>query len=365
MATIVLRNVKGTPLTFTEMDNNFTNLNSDKLEKFDANTVVNTYAGPYTFTPGSPATDRHEFFAANTGGFESGPHTLRVQFDLLATNYFAQIKAGGTGHIAVILHQDPALVATNVRGNGCLIGICDNGIGEGYPFPTAYNVAMIETWMGGTASTNDNRVFPGTETPPGYEFVDGTTYRFILSSSVDDLDNKWIRMQVFQKNTSIHPEGAWDLVHDTGHHLDFNEWADFTKTGVYFAHVFEPATWTSISISNVNIVWGPMEPLTATERHFRFGTLKNMSMFPTYKAAGAGNTADYTFNMTGWDNSQIRTFATDAWNWNNILDVGDLKAGMISSGMSSTNADAVETWVGRPLYAMVAKILWHMRQRGW
>jgi hypothetical protein len=32
MATITLRSVKGSPLTNTEVDTNFTNLNNDKLE---------------------------------------------------------------------------------------------------------------------------------------------------------------------------------------------------------------------------------------------------------------------------------------------------------------------------------------------
>ena len=33
MSTITLRNTKGSPLTNTEVDNNFSNLNSDKSEK--------------------------------------------------------------------------------------------------------------------------------------------------------------------------------------------------------------------------------------------------------------------------------------------------------------------------------------------
>jgi hypothetical protein len=33
MSTITLRNVKGTPLTNTEVDDNFSNLNTDKMEK--------------------------------------------------------------------------------------------------------------------------------------------------------------------------------------------------------------------------------------------------------------------------------------------------------------------------------------------
>ena len=33
MSTIVLRNTKGSPLTNTEVDSNFSNLNTDKMEK--------------------------------------------------------------------------------------------------------------------------------------------------------------------------------------------------------------------------------------------------------------------------------------------------------------------------------------------
>lgn len=33
MSTITLRSVKGAPLTNTEVDNNFSNLNTDKMEK--------------------------------------------------------------------------------------------------------------------------------------------------------------------------------------------------------------------------------------------------------------------------------------------------------------------------------------------
>lgn len=33
MSTITLRNIKGTPLTNTEVDNNFSALNTDKVEK--------------------------------------------------------------------------------------------------------------------------------------------------------------------------------------------------------------------------------------------------------------------------------------------------------------------------------------------
>ena len=43
MATIVTRSGKGSALTHTEMDSNFTNLNTDKLESSDIGTTVQGY----------------------------------------------------------------------------------------------------------------------------------------------------------------------------------------------------------------------------------------------------------------------------------------------------------------------------------
>ena len=65
MSTLVLRNTKGSALTFTEMDNNFSNLNSDKLEAVvsdttpqlggnldvNGNSIVSTSAGNIAITP--------------------------------------------------------------------------------------------------------------------------------------------------------------------------------------------------------------------------------------------------------------------------------------------------------------------------
>lgn len=42
MSTVVLRNTKGSPLTFTEVDNNFSNLNTDKYQTGDSPTFATT-----------------------------------------------------------------------------------------------------------------------------------------------------------------------------------------------------------------------------------------------------------------------------------------------------------------------------------
>lgn len=46
MSTIVLRSVKGSPLTNTEVDNNFNNLNTDKLEAGTTATLTNKAIQP-------------------------------------------------------------------------------------------------------------------------------------------------------------------------------------------------------------------------------------------------------------------------------------------------------------------------------
>lgn len=56
MSTITLRNVKGTPLTNTEVDDNFSNLNTDKMEKsnnlsdLSSTSTARTNLGVYSTT---------------------------------------------------------------------------------------------------------------------------------------------------------------------------------------------------------------------------------------------------------------------------------------------------------------------------
>ncbi len=52
MSTIVTRAGKGSPLTHTEVDNNFTNLNSDKLETSALNSGIDTHLNTGTATTG-------------------------------------------------------------------------------------------------------------------------------------------------------------------------------------------------------------------------------------------------------------------------------------------------------------------------
>lgn len=69
MATIVTRAGKGSPLTHTEVDANFTNLNTDKVESSALATVATT--GAYSDLSGTP-TIPTDFVSASSGGTFGG-----------------------------------------------------------------------------------------------------------------------------------------------------------------------------------------------------------------------------------------------------------------------------------------------------
>lgn len=78
MATITLRSVKGSPLTNTEVDGNFTNLNNDKYESGDSVVVANiTSTGDHTASISAAVS------AAGTD--QAGATALSKTFNLVTT----------------------------------------------------------------------------------------------------------------------------------------------------------------------------------------------------------------------------------------------------------------------------------------
>jgi hypothetical protein len=98
MSTIVLRSVKGTPLTNTEVDNNFNNLNTDKVEKTAAaitgGTINNTSVGATT-----PASGAFTTIAASGTTTLSGNQIISVADN---TNAALRITQTGTGNALLI-----------------------------------------------------------------------------------------------------------------------------------------------------------------------------------------------------------------------------------------------------------------------
>jgi hypothetical protein len=98
MSTIVLRSVKGTPLTNTEVDNNFNNLNTDKVEKTAAaitgGTINNTSVGATT-----PASGAFTTIAASGTTTLSGNQIISVADN---TNAALRITQTGTGNALLV-----------------------------------------------------------------------------------------------------------------------------------------------------------------------------------------------------------------------------------------------------------------------
>jgi len=89
MSTIILRNVKGSPLTNTEVDTNFTNLNTDKLEKIGAPSL---YLGS----------------SANSTRF---PNAIGV-----SSNTLAGIQQNESHNIGIVAEGTGSLITTTATG---------------------------------------------------------------------------------------------------------------------------------------------------------------------------------------------------------------------------------------------------------
>jgi hypothetical protein len=148
MSTIVTRAGKGSPLTHTEVDNNFTNLNTDKIQS--GNTVAALTITALT-TPSVQA--------ANSGGLS-----------LKNSAGTTQISMGGGGGDNVTI-----AVATNINGANAQIDISPTGTGHVHIKPTGTGSLEVAPTNVGTM---DNMTI-GSTTPRNASVVDlsvtGTT----------------------------------------------------------------------------------------------------------------------------------------------------------------------------------------------
>lgn len=89
MATIVLRNVKGSPLTNVELDANFSNLNNDKVEK---STLVST--GDGLVGGGDLSTNRT--LALATSGVTAGSYGANNSIPAFTLDSYGRVTAAST-----------------------------------------------------------------------------------------------------------------------------------------------------------------------------------------------------------------------------------------------------------------------------
>lgn len=222
-----------------------------------------------------PASRRWEYPNTNPNGWNTkdgvnpraGQMTLNADF--VSTNYFA-LNPGG--HLVVGLRCDTAVIATQARFAGIILGNV-SGAAEGAPnFPTT----QIETKAEGLAPGGNFRfMFPNSQGPASKPLTDGVTYRLCIRSSLTENNQRMIRYQLWRFNSV---RTAWDIEVDSGDMLDHNTWLDYTKSGLVFASVFEGSTaagaW-SVAWSNISVTWAGVKDSASdlSERLNRYDAL--------------------------------------------------------------------------------------------
>jgi hypothetical protein len=144
MSTIVTRSGKGSPLTHNEVDTNFTNLNTDKVEKTSADITGGTINGT-TIGATTPATGVFTTLTA-TGqtslGGVAGAEGLRVTTTASSVNWL-QVQGSATGN-------GPRLVAQGTDGD-VRINYLTKGSGA-HVFATDANAGTVQFNITRTAS---------------------------------------------------------------------------------------------------------------------------------------------------------------------------------------------------------------------
>lgn len=188
---------------------------------------------------------------ANTvpAGWNNKPGRMTVDFELVANNYFV---ANPNGHVAIVLRCDTDVIATAVKGTGAIFGALAGTLNA----PDYNRSGLLETWANGIMP-NDNYLFKDSWSSRNKLLEDGQRYRFIIESTRTQSGVYYVRYRIYAYENVTE---AWKLNVDTGDVLDHNRWADFTKSGLAFGHVFPSnlVTW-SINFSNIKVTWGPAQ----------------------------------------------------------------------------------------------------------
>jgi hypothetical protein len=221
-----------------------------------------------TTAPGS-GTGRVFFSDIDAGGFNTDAGRMSFSADVIFNNYFA---LNPSGHVAVVLRQDPATQNTAIRGQGAIFGNVSLAP-EGTSVVPGF---QLEGFAGGT-DPQGNRLIPGGASPEA--LADGKNYKILIESSKSPDGSKYIRGAVYKQVAR-----GYDCVYDSGDVLDTLVGTDMTKTGLFIGHVFGSGSggW-SIGITNAKVTWSA------------FG----QKMTDVLASSGGGGTDSQTLSISG------------------------------------------------------------------
>ena len=227
--------------------------------------IGGTTFADFTMNQATP-NGRVEFSGTNPMGWNVGAGRKTVDFEFVSNNYFLH---NPDGHVAIVTRCNMALIATQVSGQGAIMGNLAGNFfeGDGALFtPTT----IIETWDT-TGTAGQRFLFPKTTGPRNALLLDGQRYRWIIETTKANSGEKYIRYRLYKYAGAT--KKGWDLLVDTGDVLDHNAGADLTKDGLTFGHVLGNnfGTW-SINFSNVKVTWA--EPgVIATDNQAQVSSL--------------------------------------------------------------------------------------------
>ena len=154
MSTIVLRSVKGTPLTNTEVDTNFTNLNTDKLEAATSATLTNK---TINLTSNTLVATSAQLLAAITDETGTGSLVFATNPTLTGATLAGTVSGGGNQINNVIIGTTTPLAGafTTLSATGRFEESADiRFMNEGFGIVNAANSARIMTFNNASIATS-------------------------------------------------------------------------------------------------------------------------------------------------------------------------------------------------------------------